>query len=69
MERGKAYAWAVRSQKANPELLRSPSKHRNVHLEARTRIPVEVHHWGTIAIADVGVPDPRAVSQLDMKIS
>lgn len=69
MERGKTYARAIRSQKPNPELLRSPSKHRNVHLEARTRIPVEVHHRGTIGIAHLAVPDPRTVSQLDMKIS
>jgi hypothetical protein len=51
MERGQTCAWAVRGHKANPELLRSPSKCRKVHLEARTRIPVEVHHRGTIGIA------------------
>ena len=69
MERGKTYARAIRSQKPNPETLRSPSKCRKVHLEARTRIPVEVHHRWTIGIAHLGVPDPRTVSQLDMKIS
>ncbi len=46
-----------------------PPSRRDAHLQTRTRGPMQVQHWLPIRIADLGMPDSRAVGQPDAKIS
>jgi hypothetical protein len=63
-----SHSRAVQRDESNTQALGGLAERRSGHLQAATWAAVQVQHWGPVGVADLRVPDVRAVGQCEVKI-